>query len=144
MTSDSVNSPAYYNQYQGFEVIELVEQMNFCLGNAVKYLTRAGFKNPETELEDLKKAAWYIRREISRDENASNRDPITFDDWMLYDQMNFNRGSAVKLVVESINKDVKSALDNLAAALGHIEREILRMTNSFSSNESTLIGAMKG
>lgn len=66
MTNDSINHPSHYNQYEGIEVIDLVEQMNFNKGNAVKYITRAGFKNPETEIEDLKKAQWYIEREIQR------------------------------------------------------------------------------
>lgn len=40
--------------------------MNFNRGNAVKYIARAGLKDPDKEVEDLKKAAWYINREISR------------------------------------------------------------------------------
>lgn len=42
------------------------EQMNFNRGNAVKYIARAGLKDPETEMEDLQKALWYINREIER------------------------------------------------------------------------------
>lgn len=64
--SDSVNHPSYYTQYKGVEVIDITEQMNFNRGNAVKYICRAGFKSPETELEDLKKAKWYLDREITR------------------------------------------------------------------------------
>lgn len=63
---DPVNHPSHYNQYEGFEVIDLTEQMNFNLGNVVKYVTRAGFKSPETEVQDLKKAVWYLEREIKR------------------------------------------------------------------------------
>lgn len=63
---DPVNHPSHYTQYKGLEIIDLTEQMNFCRGNAVKYIARAGLKNPETELEDLKKARWYISREIER------------------------------------------------------------------------------
>ena len=62
--SDPVNHPSHYNQYLGLEVIDLTEQMNFNKGNAVKYITRSGFKS--SEIEDLEKAAWYIAREISR------------------------------------------------------------------------------
>ena len=71
--NDSVNHPAHYNTYKGLEVIDLVEQMNFNRGNAVKYIARAGHKSPETTVEDLKKARWYIDREIARLEgdNAS-------------------------------------------------------------------------
>jgi tRNA dimethylallyltransferase len=51
---------------RALEVIEITENLNFCRGNAVKYLCRAGLKDPEKELEDLKKARWYVDREISR------------------------------------------------------------------------------
>ena len=60
-----VNSPSHYTRFP-VEVIEITENLNFCRGNAVKYIARAGFKNPDKEVEDLKKALWYIQREISR------------------------------------------------------------------------------
>jgi len=63
---DYVNHPPHYTAYKGLEVIQLTEQLNFCRGNAVKYITRAGLKDKATEIEDLKKAAWYINREIER------------------------------------------------------------------------------
>ena len=63
--SDPVNHPAHYTAFP-VEVIELTECLNFCRGNIVKYVARAGVKNPATELEDLEKARWYIEREISR------------------------------------------------------------------------------
>lgn len=66
VTNDSVNHPSHYTAYKGVEVIDLTEQMNFNKGNAVKYICRAGLKSPETELEDLHKARWYIDREIDR------------------------------------------------------------------------------
>jgi hypothetical protein len=64
--SDPVNSPSHYTAYKGLEIIDLTEQMNFNRGNAVKYIARAGLKNPDHEIEDLEKAAWYINREIAR------------------------------------------------------------------------------
>jgi hypothetical protein len=63
---DPVNHPTHYTAYQGLEVIDLTEQMNFNRGNAVKYLCRAGLKDPDNEIQDLEKAAWYINREIQR------------------------------------------------------------------------------
>lgn len=63
--SDAIN-PDHYRNTGGPEVIELTEHMNFCRGNAVKYLVRAGKKDPDKEVEDLMKAQWYIAREISR------------------------------------------------------------------------------
>jgi hypothetical protein len=63
---DPVNHPAHYTAYQGLEVIDLTEQLNFNRGNAVKYICRAGLKDKATEIQDLEKAAWYIDREIKR------------------------------------------------------------------------------
>jgi hypothetical protein len=64
---DAVNHPGHYTWLpNGLEVIDLTEHMNFNRGNAVKYLARAGRKSKATELEDLKKARWYIEREICR------------------------------------------------------------------------------
>lgn len=67
--SDSVNHPAHYTAYKGVEVIDFAEQMNFCLGNVVKYVARAGRKAGADDLEDLRKARWYLEREIERREN---------------------------------------------------------------------------
>lgn len=64
--TDDVNHPAHYTSYRGLEVIDLTEQMNFCRGNAVKYIARAGLKDPDREVEDLRKAVWYLEREIAR------------------------------------------------------------------------------
>jgi hypothetical protein len=50
----------------GVECIQITEHMNFCLGNAVKYIWRAGLKDGHGDVEDLKKARWYIDREIAR------------------------------------------------------------------------------
>lgn len=66
MANDEVNHPAHYTAYEGLEVIQLTEQMNFNRGNAVKYIARAGLKSYDTEILDLKKALWYIQREINR------------------------------------------------------------------------------
>ena len=56
---DPVNHPKHYAQYD-HEVIELTEQLGFCLGNACKYLLRAPYKG--SMLEDLEKAKWYLNR----------------------------------------------------------------------------------
>lgn len=64
--TERVDHPLHYNTYQGLEIIDLVEQMNFNRGNAVKYISRAGIKDPTTEIEDLEKARWYLDREIKR------------------------------------------------------------------------------
>lgn len=64
MTHDPVNHPQHYTAHpSGVECIQITEHLNFCIGNAVKYLWRADLKNG---LEDLEKAAWYIQRELER------------------------------------------------------------------------------
>lgn len=66
---DVVNQPRHYTAYP-VEVIELTEHLNFCRGNAVKYIARAGLKDPAKEIEDLEKARWYVDREIQRIKGA--------------------------------------------------------------------------
>lgn len=63
MSKEMVNHPSHYNQGK-YEVIDVIEdwKLDFCLGNAIKYIARAEYK--ENKIEDLKKAIWYINREI--------------------------------------------------------------------------------
>ena len=65
--NDVVNHPAHYTDGK-IEVIEFIEDkgLNFHRGNAVKYISRAGKKDPAKEIEDLKKAVWYLNREIGQ------------------------------------------------------------------------------
>lgn len=69
--NDVVNRPAHYTDGK-IEVIEYIEdkKLGFCLGNAIKYISRAGKKDPTKEIEDLKKAKWYIERRIKELEEA--------------------------------------------------------------------------
>jgi len=63
--SDPVNHPNHYTSHpSGVECIQVTEHMNFNVGNAVKYLWRAGLK--ESAVEDLRKAEFYVKREIAR------------------------------------------------------------------------------
>jgi hypothetical protein len=63
--SDAVNHPKHYTSHpSGVECITITEHMGFNVGNAIKYLWRADEKG--AALEDLKKAAWYVQREIQR------------------------------------------------------------------------------
>jgi len=62
---DSVNAPLHYRSHaSGVECIQVTECMNFCLGNAMKYIWRADLK--KNAIEDLEKARWYVNREIER------------------------------------------------------------------------------
>jgi hypothetical protein len=62
---DAVNHPAHYRSDSGHEAIEVIEawSLGFNLGNTVKYISRAGAKGDK--LTDLRKAAWYLAREIA-------------------------------------------------------------------------------
>ena len=57
--SNAVDHPEHYQQVPGIECIDVVKHFDFCRGNAIKYLLRAGAKG--NELEDLRKAAWYVQ-----------------------------------------------------------------------------------
>ena len=60
-----MNHPKHYVSHpSGVECIEITEHMNFNLGNAIKYIWRASLKGKE--IEDLRKARWYVEREIQR------------------------------------------------------------------------------
>lgn len=70
-TYDAVNHPRHYNSHpSGVEVITVTEHMNFCLGNAVKYILRCDYKG--TAVQDLEKAKWYIERELERRHRQSD------------------------------------------------------------------------
>lgn len=62
---DNINNPSHYNIGK-LEVIEVLEdwKLSFHLGNAMKYIARAGKKKPDKYSEDLEKAIWYLRRAI--------------------------------------------------------------------------------
>lgn len=69
--ADNVNHPKHYTSHpSGVECIEITEHYGFCVGNAIKYLWRAGLKKDGTlddidkEIEDVKKAAWYVQRHL--------------------------------------------------------------------------------
>jgi hypothetical protein len=68
MISTNVDHPKHYggkdDPYEAIKVIEAWE-LNFHIGNAVKYIARAGKKDPNTHIQDLEKALWYIDREIA-------------------------------------------------------------------------------
>lgn len=62
---DKINHPQHYTSHpSGIECIQVTEHMSFNIGNAVKYLWRADLKG--APIDDLRKARWYIDREISR------------------------------------------------------------------------------
>tara|TARA_Y100000310_G_C20187836_1_gene581124 strand:+ start:55 stop:276 length:222 start_codon:yes stop_codon:yes gene_type:complete len=66
---NKIDHPSHYGGDSAYEAINVIEawNLNFALGNCVKYICRAGKKG--NRLEDLKKAAWYINREIQSEAN---------------------------------------------------------------------------
>lgn len=75
-SNDNVNHPKHYTSHpSGVECIQIARHYCFSIGNAIKYLWRAGLKqdtsltDKEKEIEDLKKAIWYINDRISQLEN---------------------------------------------------------------------------
>lgn len=68
MEDEAIYHPKHYGGIGNpYEAIKVIEEWNlgFCLGNVVKYISRAGKKSPEKELEDLEKALWYLQREVN-------------------------------------------------------------------------------
>ena len=65
---ENVDHPAHYGGDSVYETIKVIDawELDFCLGNAVKYISRAGKKDPKKRIEDLRKAIWYIQHEIER------------------------------------------------------------------------------
>lgn len=71
MIRNPISHPAHYTSHpSGIECIQVTEHMNFNLGNAIKYIWRAGIKSTDPT-EDLRKAAWYVQRELARIEGAT-------------------------------------------------------------------------
>ena len=65
--TDLVNHPTHYTaDPSGIECLQIVRHRNFNIGNAIKYLWRAGLKDETKVIEDLEKAIFYIRDEINR------------------------------------------------------------------------------
>lgn len=72
--SDIINHPAHYNVGK-IEAIDVIDDwdLGFCLGNTIKYIARAGHKDPNSTIEDLKKAKWYIDRHIQNLEKMNTK-----------------------------------------------------------------------
>lgn len=72
MATENVNRPKHYNEIPGIECIDVVRHFNFNLGNAIKYIWRAGLKKDkgrslkDKKIEDLEKAIWYLKDEIDQ------------------------------------------------------------------------------
>lgn len=83
MTIDSVNHPSHYTSGK-IEVIDFItdQKLTYCLGNAVKYVARAGKKDPNKTIEDLQKAVWYINQQIKilQEDNSEQLDMFSIQE----------------------------------------------------------------
>jgi hypothetical protein len=63
---DNINNPQHYTSHpSGIECVDIAKHHCFCIGNVFKYIWRAGLKDSTTEIEDLKKAVWYLNKKIN-------------------------------------------------------------------------------
>lgn len=131
---DNVNHPAHYTHYQGIEVIDIRERLSNNRGDAVKYICRAGHKDITTELEDLKKALWYLEREQNYiSQSTFNNTEIIATPLMmkLVAQMSYNRGNAVEYICMSTHSgDLGDCQQQLAMAHSYLKHEIERLSSS--------------
>ena len=78
---DPVNKPKHYTSHpSGIDCIQITEHMGFNLGNAIKYIWRADLK--DDAMEDLRKARWYIEREITKRTNPGPFGIVDYNNYM--------------------------------------------------------------
>lgn len=104
MTRNSINHPSHYAGGRQFEPIGVIEDwgLNFNLGNSLKYISRAGRKDPAKTVEDLKKAVWYLEREIAALEGSQEPLRVSYEDVLDYQAAEAANGS-VPIYEYSIN-----------------------------------------
>lgn len=79
MKEDVINHPKHYtSDPSGIECIQITRWRNFNIGNAIKYIWRNGLKENNSNIQDLKKAIWYINDEIKRLEELNAKNNNTF------------------------------------------------------------------
>jgi hypothetical protein len=117
--SDPVNHPAHYTSHpSGIEAIEICARLDFVTGNAVKYLFRAGLKDPV--LQDLRKSAWYLRHYKERFGNSATLAPTKA-------VMSVLRAEAAGSVLGDVLQILVSEDSSIPLALARVEREIERV-----------------
>lgn len=100
--NDVVNHPSHYTDGK-YEVIDFIlgKNFNFNEGNAVKYISRAGKKDPTKTIEDLKKSMWYIKTQISLLLGEKGTERISAHDFINDKKLDFFRGRAIELICEA-------------------------------------------
>lgn len=128
---DPVKRPRHYNTHASLvECIEVTEQMDYCTGNALKYVWRSDEK--DAPLQDLKKALWYIERAIARvgsahAARAALRDPRPVERYLAAEPRGF-RYVAVAMLWNATDPGVSREMsaDDLAEARDAVAGEIAR------------------
>lgn len=122
MNNDIINHPSHYTDGK-FETIEAIEswRLGYHLGNAVKYISRAGKKSKDTEIEDLRKARWYIKRYL----DYHHQEVGSFDavEYAMDKGLDLDLTGAVLCLSEVLSNDpqdlsVRQALAALERAIG--------------------------
>jgi len=123
--NDVVNHPSHYTD-GNIEVIDFIEDkgLGFCLGNAVKYISRAGKKYPDKEIEDLEKAIWYIKRRIKELKNGKpekiNECPVIGESKKIADQID-----AANYVIKNVRPlDIQTIIVNNDAMSEYCEDDL--------------------
>lgn len=146
---DKVNHPSHYTWLKnlcGIEVIDIVRHMGFNLGNVVKYVLRAGHKSEkgysdfDKEIEDLKKAKWYLEDEIKfrSGEDTSDQAQINtlkkkiseYEETVakLTETIHHLKSNPVKGVVKLSKKEIQSIYDNMSLVPGIIQPIIVKQS----------------
>ena len=122
--SNNVNHPAHYTDGK-YETIEFIERHGFSFheGNAIKYISRAGKKDPSKTIEDLEKALWYIKRASNAEDYRP--DAITAHDYIIDKKLSPALASALALIEAS----------EYEKAEGMLEAEIKRLEKDESIDE---------
>ena len=104
---DNVNHPSHYTSHpSGVECIQITEHYGFCIGHCIKYLWRSGLKEGNSDIQDLEKAMWYLKREIDSrksKENGTTSDFNSEDEQMHQEQLN----RALEASYEFLGMDIK-------------------------------------
>lgn len=131
---DAVKNPSHYCGTK-YQVINFIEDwgLGYCLGNVVKYICRAGKKyvgDKQKELQDLKKAKWYLERRLEEHKNGVELDSnelkmnISIDDFIEDQKLNYVRKKIIKNVIDCICEEIDT---KFYTALELLDTEINRM-----------------
>lgn len=120
---DPVNHPEHYTQYE-HEVIELTEKLDFCLGNAVKYILRAPFKG--NQIQDLEKARWYLNHKLE----------------MLHPGESLPRASDDKLVASFKNPVLNILFEDGTGSVSRLYRAIILINDMIYKEDARITRGM--